>query len=242
MNFIDRFKARLGPFLRIDRICHIVFKLRFFWFVKIKRNVRIYSETSGVVSHPYSVNMLLNGRANSRPLRLIRPLSVIDKVKKDGDVLSMGCRFEKELLYLVAYGFRPEKIRGFDMISYSPWVDPGNMHSMPYPDNHWDVVVLGWVISYSNQPEVAAREIIRVSRNGAVLAIGVSYYPLPMLIEMQKNGTGEGSCVGDPKSRRQTVAALLDLFKGHVDDVYFSQEAVDKNTPGICTVIFSIKK
>ena len=242
MDILNRFKMRLYPFLRIDRICHAVFKLRFFYFVQIKRSIRNYGDTTGVISHPYSLNMVLKGRANTRPLRLIRPLSVVDQVKKDGDVLSVGCRFEKELLYLAAYGFQPEKIRGLDMVSYSPWVDVGNMHSMPYPDNRWDVVVLGWVISYSSQPDVAAREVVRIARNGAAIAIGVSYYPIPMLVEMQENGTSEGSCVGDPASRKQTVAALLDLFKGHVDEIYFAQEAPDKTRPGMCTVIFSIKK
>ena len=238
VDLIDRLKAKLYPFLRIERICRIVFKVRFIYFVKIRRNVRRHPENSGVLAEDYSLRMLLNGRTSNRPLRLIRPLLAIDRVKRSGDVLSVGCRFELELLYLTGYGFKPDKIRGLDMISYSPWVDLGNMHAMPYPDNRWDVILLGWVISYSDQPEVAAREVIRVCRNGAIAAIGVSYYPMEMLMEEKRKGT----CVGEPESRKQTVAALLDLFAGHVEEVYFTHEAPDKNVQGMCTVIFSIRK
>ena len=134
-----------------------VFKLRFFWFVYVLKRMKVFTEEDSVLAPNYSLDMLKKGTTSDRPLRLIRPLSVIDQLSKSARVLSVGCRFETELLYLVGYGFRADRVRGFDMISYSPWVDCGNMHAMPYEDDSWDAIILGWVMTYSDDVQLAAQ-------------------------------------------------------------------------------------
>ena len=91
---------------------------------------------------------------------------------REMSVLSIGPRTEMELLSLVAQGFDPDKIRGLDLISYSPWIDLGNMHYMPYKDNAFDVVISGWVLGYSDNPELACQEMLRVSKDEGIIAIG----------------------------------------------------------------------
>lgn len=222
--------------LRIEAVNRVVFATRFFYFVHLRRRLGVASDQRGVIRPDYSITMLRRGVTSDRPLRLIRPLSVIDGLEKDVvRVLSVGCRFETELLYLLGYGFR--HVRGLDLISYSPWVDAGNMHQMPYSSSSWDVVLLGWVLSYSDRPRDAAREIIRVTRPGGIIAVAVSYYPERYLVEAEK----EGRLVGT-KERLQTVQALLQLFEGHVDRIFFMHDTPSKDVESYCAVIFSVRK
>ncbi len=216
----------------------LVFKLRFFWFVHVIKKIKVFEDENSVLAPNYSLDMLKRGTTSDRPLRLIRPLSVIDHLSKSARVLSVGCRFETELLYLVGYGFRADRVRGFDMISYSPWVDCGNMHAMPYEDNSWDAVILGWVMTYSDNPKQAAQEVMRVARDGALIAIGVSYYPLEAMTKDRLAG-------GDERfrdNRLQTVRQYLDLFGENVKTVFFQHDAADARREGVCSLIFQISK
>lgn len=231
-------RSLVRQLLLVDACNRAVFACRFFWFVRVCHRLREHVDGEGVIARPYSMGMLTRGRTSNRPLRLIRPLSVLDHVSKDARVLSIGCRFETELLYLVGHGFAPGRIRGMDMISYSPWVDVGNMHSMPYATGSWDVVILGWVLAYSDEPERAAAEILRVVADHGVVAIGVSYYPEARLRELDR----QGSLVGGIQTRIQTVDAILALFGGSVDEVFFRHDAADPGAEGVCCVIFSVRK
>ncbi len=223
--------------LLVEHINLLVFQLRFFWFVRVRRSVRTHQAEDHVLAANYSVEMLLKGRTSHRPLRLIRPLSVLDHVDKaTARVLSIGCRFETELLYLIGHGFDSARIRGLDMVSYSPWVDVGNMHALPYGADSWDVVILGWVLPYSDDQPQAASEVIRVCRDGGVVAIGLSYYPAGSVVNPA------GGEVRVTTGRIQTVDGLLALFGDHVGQVFFRHDAVDPTSEGICAVLFEIRK
>jgi ubiquinone/menaquinone biosynthesis C-methylase UbiE len=50
-----------------------------------------------------------------------------------------------------------------DLISYSPWITPGDMHKLPFDDNTFDIIVLGWVLGYSSTPGQVANEVLRVA-------------------------------------------------------------------------------
>ncbi len=188
----------------------------------------------------YSTKRVIRGRPNNRILRLIRPLASIDKINGNSKIVSIGCRYETDLLYLCAYGYDPRKVRGMDMIAYSSWIDLGNMHHMDYPDNHWDAVLLGWVLSYSHDPRQAAKEILRVTRDGGVIAISVTYQPPEHLKQLER----EGGIIANPKygGRIQTVREIQSVFEPHVDHVYFDHDVSDPTRSGGCMVIFSIKK
>jgi SAM-dependent methyltransferase len=228
----------LRELLLVDGINRLVFAARFLWFVRGKAALRQSADDRAVIAGEYSLGMLKKGKTSNRPLRLIRPLSVIDHVSKDARVLSVGCRFETELLYLIGHGFRADRVRGLDMISYSPWVDVGNMHDMPYEDDSWDVAILGWVLPYSDEPERAAAEVTRVLVDGGVVAVGLSWYPERELRRLDAAGT----LVGGVETRIQTVDQILGVFGNHVDEVIFRHDAVDPEAEGVCMVIFTIKK
>lgn len=224
--------------LRLETINDIVYKLRYLYFVRIRRRLAVHPDEQAVIMHEYSQQQMDTLPTGNRPLRLIRPLSSIECVKPNAQILAIGCRFEAELLYLVGYGYKAENIKGLDMISYSPWVDQGNMHDLSYQNDQWDVVLMGWVISYSDDPKTAADEAIRVTKNGGVIAIGLTHYPADQLENYRKDNPNP---TNDASNRIQSTARLLELFEGHVDQVYFSHD-VAENVRGSCMVIFSIKK
>lgn len=234
MNHFSKF---LSGLLRSEYINFLIFKLRFFYFVYIKRNIKVYENEKFVIANMYSTDMLRKGKTSNRPLKFIRPLSVIEAVNKKGKTLSIGCRFETELLFLTGYGFNPKGIRGLDMISYSPWIDLGNMHALPYPDKSFDTVTMGWLITYSETPELAAKEVVRVLKPGGFVAMSVSYYPEEKRQEMIKSK----AYVAHPDQRVQNPDGLLKIFEPYVDQVYFKHvPPLDKE--GACTVVFSVKK
>lgn len=213
-----------ASFLTMEWCCDFINRVRFIYFTRVQGNLNIYSDESYVLRHPYSIDRLKYGRPSSRILKLILPLLAIDEVektKKQMKVLCIGARFEAELLYLVGYGFSSKNIKGFDMISYSPWIDAGNMHAMQYSNNTWDSIIAGWVISYSDNPKKAAEEMLRVIKNGGYIAVGVAYDAYD-------------------KNRTQTVKDILQLFKGYVKNIYYQHDS--ENQQGSCCVIFSITK
>jgi SAM-dependent methyltransferase len=174
-----------------------------------------------------------------RSLSLIKPVTSIDRVGIQSKVLTIGPRTEGELLSLVGQGFLPKNIKGLDLISYSKWIDLGDMHQMSYADNSFDVVIMGWVISYSEDPIAAAKEVIRVAKNKAIIALGVEY------------GGEEGKRQIEalhytPGAGRLTTQAsqLTDFFGENVDHVYFSHNIEEdrREMKGSVIAVFSIKK
>ncbi|MBX7200320.1 MAG: class I SAM-dependent methyltransferase [Rhodospirillaceae bacterium] len=156
-----------------------------------------------------------------RTLRLINPLSSIHDVFTGAvnmKVLSIGPRTEMELLHLVGIGFLPGNITGLDLISTSPWIDLGDMHAMPYPDTAFDVVISGWVLAYSKNPQKAVDEMLRVVKPGGIVAIGVTYNPDAAEIEYKN----EGDRIQGRIFRR--VAELTAMIGPRLGPIYFQHE------------------
>jgi SAM-dependent methyltransferase len=235
----SRWKMRLFRFMRVKPICKLIFQIRFIYFMKIRRRFVAYGDETGVerLGHERNRRSILAGEPSERILKLIMPLSVIDRLDAQSRIVAIGCRYETDLLYLAAYGFDPKNIRGLDMFSYSPWVDLGNMHAMKYPDSTWDAVLLGWVLTYSDDPALAAREMVRVVRPGGLIAIGITTYPQEYIDELRRGG----NLIGTTDKIKQ-VDDILAQFGDHVENIYFRHDRTDQSVQGHCLVIFSIKK
>jgi SAM-dependent methyltransferase len=178
---------------------------------------------------------------------LIRPLTLVESINSDSKILAIGPRTEGEILLLHAYGFEFENIRGLDLFSYSPWIDAGDMHQMPYAESSFDAVMSSMVITYSIDQKLAAKEMLRVVRPSGIIAINLTY--------VKEDEDESDPIIRSAKAdlRPQTVAQLLQLFDGYVDYIYFQQDAYPeyrlesanmiKGDPGnIVSVIFSVKK
>jgi SAM-dependent methyltransferase len=178
--------------------------------------------------------------AVKRSQNLIFPTVIIDKVVKNlenASVLTIGPRAEGEIYNLIGHGFSAKNIQGLDLISYSPYVKLGDMHSMSFAENSFDVIFSGWVMAYSNDRQKAASEMLRVAQNGAVIAIGCSYNPLTEEELLKQNGYLTGT-----DNRILSIEHILSLFGDNIDKIYFKQDVEDKTQFCDLIAIFSIKK
>jgi SAM-dependent methyltransferase len=132
-------------------------------------------------------------------------LASIPDCDKDS-LLVIGPRYEPELLMARGLGWRPEGIRGLDTYSYSPLIDVGDMHAMPYDDERFSGVICSWTLSYSSDPAVACKEMTRVLRPGGYVV--VSMQKVPPDYDEPLDGVLRGV------DRVQTLAQLDALFAG----------------------------
>jgi len=196
------------------------------------------AETSieGAVSH--NLKNMQKMMALDRPQLIIAPLVSIDPITKkrnDMKVLTIGPRTEAELLTLFTHGFMPHNVSAIDLVSYSPWVDIGDMHDIPHPDDSFDLVLMGWVLSYSTNPEKAAAEAVRVARPGAYISVGCEYQPASLEEYRAKRTTGTHMMF-------KTTDDILGLFGDRVKDVIFRGEIgeEDKDKVGNIIAIFTV--
>jgi SAM-dependent methyltransferase len=156
------------------------------------------------------------------------------------DVLSIGPRTEGEIFNIYSHGFTLNKIKAIDLISYSKLIDIGDMHDLPYEDNKFDLVILGWCIAYSDNKKIAIEEAIRVTRHGGTIAIGVSYSPKNN-DEIIKN---RGYLIGS-KERLRSLKDILNLFTPTaIDQLEFGIDIAEnhKHLPGQIVGLFRVKK
>ena len=116
-----------------------------------------------------------NGQRSSR---LINPLKSIDYIKFEKQkILSIGPRLESEIFNLVKNGFLLKNIKAIDLQSYSRLIDLGDMCSMKFEKNSFDIIFCGWVLTYTNLIQTAVDEMIRVTKNNGYISIGISHKP-----------------------------------------------------------------
>jgi hypothetical protein len=182
----------------------------------------------------YNLKTLHTAADLDRPMMLIRPLLSIGRVARstgEMKVLSIGPRSEIEIFGLIASGFAVPNITGLDLFSYSPFVDVGDMHALPYANDSFDIVLLGWVLVYSKDQPAAAREVVRCCRHGGVVAIAADYSDASMADDT----------LGREQTYIQSCEQLLSLFGDSVGQVYFRHEADGAGEP-LIMVIFELKK
>ena len=182
----------------------------------------------------HNLRALKQATALARPDILISPITSTNRFRTDWQnlkVLTIGPRTEAEIYSLVAAGFAPQNITGLDLISYSPFIKLGDMHDMPFDDASFDVVILGWVLGYSQNVPKAVSEILRVSKPGAYIAIGHENDPTPPEVLDRKRGF---SLKGTDFS---TSDEILTLFDGYVDSVTFREDVPPDMTDQVCHVM-----
>lgn len=219
------------------------------YFVYIRRRLKFFqSELAFETTLSHNIKSLKY--CNNRIELLIKPLSVIELLNYDSESLIIGPRNEHDLYCLAGNGFNIKKIRGLDLISYSPRIDLGDMHETPYHDKQFDLIIVGWTLSYSRDPGKFASEILRIAKNNGVIAIGVEYSTMTDKDEV--NLIGYSIQELDILNKRiNSVAEILTLFKSSIKNIYFQHDAPMKRShtsKGLIqdvsnvAVIFSIKK
>lgn len=174
-----------------------------------------------------------------RTQRLIGPLASIQRVYDNAaalKVLSIGPRTEMELMHLVGVGFLPENVTGIDLISTSPWIDTGDMHALPYPDNSFDVVVSSWVLAYSREPRKAMDEMVRVLVPDGLIVIGATYNPWAADVDYKD---ADAKIVG---TVFRSVSQYKDMLGDALARVYFEEDPDTDAAPGAVMLIGKIRK
>jgi SAM-dependent methyltransferase len=217
LRVLRRINLATEPTLR-----HIWVYLRASYLVRVRKKLRTLESP-----HAFDATLKHNLRslfgANNRMNMLLFPLSVIETLNADSKILVIGPRNENDLFSLVGLGFKMKNIRGLDLISYSPHIQLGDMHAIPFPDGSFDAVVCGWTLSYSATPEKAAQEITRVCKPGGIIAIAVEYSTMTADDERAL----VGYAVEDTKRRINSTADIRALFEP-IGTVYFEHDAPNK--------------
>lgn len=206
--------------LQIDFIRLLVCLPRYLIGFVILRRYRAFDAGHGISENTLAHNLRGSGELSApRSHLLIRPLVSLDRVKRsarDLKVLCIGPRVEGEIYNLVGYGFSLSNIRGLDLFSYSPHVDIGDMHSMPYADESFDVVISGWVLGYSDDKKKCADEMIRVCKKGGYIVIGNGFYTLTDEEVIRQGGLKIGS-----REKVTDLAFMEGLFCPEKESVFF---------------------
>ena len=234
--------------LMIPSIRESVGRVRLWYYLTFKKQWKTVAS-----KHAFDLTLmhnlkLLKDFSNPRMDLLIRPLSVLEFLNNNSSVLVIGPRNENDLLKLLASGFSRSRIRGLDLMSYSPLIEVGDMHQTPYEDNRWDAIVCGWTLSYSRNPDLFSKELIRIAKRGCAVAIAVEYASLSYEEAVELGGY---SIEDKGFQRINSVDQILQLFEGHVEHVYFSHDAPLKKhhtraglvpNPSSAAVIFTVRK
>ena len=195
-------------------------------FHKRGATVRVHEDTAaGVMPGTVEHNRIQIDQGTyasfTRTARLIGPIVALDHIFHSPErfkVLSIGPRTEMELYHLVGAGFHPDNIKALDLISPSPWIDPGDMHAMPYPDRSFDIAISSWTLAYSATPQKAVDEMLRVLVDGGLIAIGATHEPN---FEQVDYKDADKKIVGTVFRKVDDLKALLGT---HLREVHFQAE------------------
>jgi SAM-dependent methyltransferase len=212
-------------------------------FEKSGRPVTVHEDTSaGVMPGTVAHNKIQidDGTFASvhRTARLINPVVAVDSVFKNIPqlrVLSIGPRTEMELLHLVGVGFQPKNISAVDLISTSPWIDLGDMHALPYADRTFDIVISSWVLGYSRDPQKAVDEMVRVTSDGGIVAIGCTYNANAVNVDYKEE---QEKIVG---TIFRHVAQYTTLLGPALSRIYFQEEPEDDHRSGAVMLVGRIR-
>ena len=210
----------------------------FFFFYKFKfikednnvaKNFAINYEKNEILNQKFSIKkiiLLFKSFKNQRSTWLLNPLSSLIFLKKeDAKILSIGPRFESEIFNIRSYGFKSENIKAIDLHSYSPLIDIGDIHNIKYENNSFDLLICGWVLRYSTDRDKAINEMIRVTKNEGIIAIGVAF--------------------NNQKDIHPTSKGILEKISKNVKKVYFNLEPSDfleNHKKKYSLLIFSVRK
>lgn len=213
---------------KVRRIRTIIVKLRALFLVKIARRLKTIDSNSAFgVTVEHNLKGLYH--CNDRINLLIDPISRIEKLDKNSKILIIGPRNEHDLYLLNSQGFPMKNITGLDLISYSSKIVLGDMHAIPFDENAFDAVIFGWTLSYSSTPKKAIDEIIRVTKSGGIVAIGVEYSKLTK--EDSESLLGYSIQEHDLlKERINSTNQIIQLFEQNAGHVYFNHDAPMKRS------------
>ncbi len=223
---------------KIRKIRTSIVKLRALFLVKIAKRLRtLDSKDAFEVTVSHNLKGLYH--CNDRIKLLIDPLSCIEKLDKNSKILIIGPRNEHDLYLLASHGFPMKNILGLDLISYSSKIKLGDMHQIPFEENAFDAIIFGWTLSYSATPKKAIQEIIRVTKPGGLVAIGVEY--TSMTKEDSEALIGYSIQEHELLEKRiNSTQQIIDLFENQAGHIYFNHDAPMKRSHSAKSIVKNV--
>ncbi len=208
---------------KIRPIRVIIVKLRAFLLIRVFKRLKTL-ESKDAFGVTISHNLMGLYPCNDRVNLLVNPLVSIEKITPDSKVLVIGPRNENELFLLASHGIKIDNITGLDLISYTDRIKVGDVHNMEFADDSFDAVIFGWALSYSSEPQKAIDEVVRVTKNGGIVAVGVEYAELDQKDAEKLLGYSIQE-YDKLQDRVNSTEQLLSLFGDRHDHVYFNHDA-----------------
>ncbi len=181
-KYRDYFYRKATPLfwglMKIDVIRFSLCKARWNYF---KKNIKIlerYSDEVGqnTVEHNLSAfnHDAVFGMAKRMSL-LLYPIAAFLRGYDGANLLIVGPRSEDDIFWAKSLGIKNTK--GLDLFSYSDFIQIGDIHSTDFADNSFDAILLGWMISYSSNPNKVIQECKRLIKPNGYLGIGIESNP-----------------------------------------------------------------
>jgi SAM-dependent methyltransferase len=161
------------------------------------------------------------------PLVAYNSFYKIDKGSKK--VLMVGCRTEDDIYWMRAYGF--SQTLGFDLFSYSDRVLVGDIHKTDFEDESFDILILGWMISYTKDPAQVFKECRRILKPGGLFGVGIEHNPA------QDNNNIQAPRVNTLNSTKDLIGLMNDTMK---HKVFFEYDHENENVGDFSTAVVTI--
>ena len=113
----------------------------------------------------------LSKRENDPGVGAVTLINRVAEEQAAGRVLCVGCRNPLELDRFKDRGF--DEVVGVDLFSQRPDILVMDMHELTFPDDSFDVVYASHALEHSYDVGRVARQMMRVARDGAVVAVEV---------------------------------------------------------------------
>ncbi len=217
---LQRLVREAWNLLRSRSLRKLAVLVRYAW-CRLRYGLRVV-ETHGSLGPTIGHNLRSLLSVDERVDRLLHGVLVLEDHQRFR-TLAVGCRNENDLLLLGAYGIHDTV--GLDLISYSPWIVPGDMHEAPFPDDSFDLVFFPYTLGYSRSPARCLAELVRVLRPGGFLAIAVEYCPAGERARIQQALLGYTIV---PDRPIDTVDSILELLGAHLGEVVVRYDALRK--------------
>ena len=238
-EIFDRLNRDRSSLLEIKAIRGLVAQWRYRDLMQAHGIKSVESKEAHLGTAAYNELTLRSYVDADRSSDMIRPLLSIDHVARNVanlKVLAIGPRTENEIFALIAAGFRTENIAAVDLISYSPLIQTGDMHHMEFADETFDIVAFGETLAYSKEPEVAAKEIMRVAKTNSIITIvHAAVKGHTPLLGNDEPDFGDGIFV-------HSTEDIIKFFRPHVGHVYLRCEPVPEGLNRIVTMFDLVKR
>lgn len=163
--------------LRNPYILFIYGLIRFYYFRFTQKKIKVLESSKSIsISNQHNLDGMFRIKTQffmRRFDRLIYSMIANEGFTYQSKILIIGPRSESDILKLNAYGYK--NIKAIDLISYTNSIQIMDAHNLTFKESSFDCVFCGWVLPYSKEPNVIAKNILRVVKNGGLVSIGIEY-------------------------------------------------------------------